>query len=181
MISKTHEGETMVEMTFKCSICGETYDARENALACEDQGIIDPAPDINVGDIVLARAGFCWFDGDPAWVSNPEVGTMEVGKIPSALKLTERRLCPHGDGNCFSPCCTYSFYYVVTAKESVGSAREGAHRLVLHLETKAMLDGYRGGWTVPKTHYTPIRVENPPEVVIESSKELIGHTFGWLL
>jgi hypothetical protein len=149
-----------------CTICGAEYDTEEEALSCEQQEA--PTPSAEVGDIVLARAGFGWYDGDRDWIENPDI----------ALKGTPDAAQDHG--NCFGSCCTYQFYYVVTAidlAEPGMLVREDGtwlHRLRYHLRTKAMKTAYSQGYTFDECHCTPSVVEDPPEKVVEESKELIG-------
>ncbi|KKL91381.1 hypothetical protein LCGC14_1895210, partial [marine sediment metagenome] len=47
---------------YTCDICGDTYDTKVEALKCEKRGPLRPK--FKVGDIVIGRAGFGWFDGD---------------------------------------------------------------------------------------------------------------------
>jgi len=53
------------------------------------------------------------------------------------------------------------------------------HRPRYHVETKAMTgqQGHRGGYTFDIHHSTPKIVENPPQIVVDESKELLGHAF----
>lgn len=136
---------------YMCEGCGRQYNQREDALLCESN---KPEPTVAVGDIVLCRAGFGWYGGDKAWISNPE-----------------HTPCRNPGINCFGTCCTYSFYYVVTAIDRHN------HRVRYHLATLAMSEtsGYRYGYTYDQHHCAPEKVENPPAIVIEQSKELIGH------
>jgi len=119
---------------YECEICGFESVDPEQVRACEARGA--PVPLVAVGDIVLAKGGFGWFDGDSAWVSNP-----------AAKKRKVNGRCPvTGDGNCFGLCCCFRFYYVVTLIDrdpDIG----GRHRLRYHLWTKAMTgkQGYECG------------------------------------
>lgn len=155
---------------YVCEICGEKYRTEKGALECEAQGS-PAAPAFQVGDIVTCGAGFGWFDGDPKWITNPA--------LIEAYKHGKPWPCPNGDGNCFSPCCTLQFYYVVTAVEGEGG-HEG-HRVRYHVCTLAMKESYRGGYTYDKHHITPVKVADPPEYVVRTSKSVLGQKFGNLL
>lgn len=134
---------------YECEICGHTYNTAREAGACEAQGVKGDLA-IKVGDIVLARAGFGWFDGDIEWVSNPSVLDHQA----------------HPSINCFGTCCTYAFYYVVTAIDKEG------HRPRFHLATKAMGgQGYSCGFTYAFGHFTPEKVVDPPDL---QTQDLIG-------
>lgn len=137
---------------FQCEICDRIYGSREEALKCEERG--KEAVPYKPGDIVFIGAGFGWFDGDKRWISNPGV--------------TLRSNPSHG--NCFSECCTYRFYYVVTAIEP--DTRD-PHRVRIYLKTGAMKGG-RGGWTRVGTHITPESVKKPPAFVKKDGKRFIG-------
>lgn len=168
-----------VHSTYSCLTCNRVYETEAQAVQCETQ----PDPDFRaqVGDIVTVRAGHGWYDGDRAWIANPDV----LPKAPG-------RECPNGDGNCFSECCTYSFYYVVTATEMEQPNKLGGywldpatqvflHRPIYHVVTLAMASSYRSGWTSHPGHYAPRRVENPPAAVVEASRALLGEKFSHLL
>ena len=144
---------TMVP-TYKCDICGRTFPSKAAAVACEAYG--RPKPSLQVGDIVFARSGFGWYDGDRAWVSNPTVQGNPK------------------HGNCFAACCTYRFYYVVTAIDT--DTQPGSHRIRYHLVTNAMdgRSGYRSGYTFDSGHHSPTRVPQPPRQIVKESKALIG-------
>jgi hypothetical protein len=141
---------------YACGICDENYDTSVEAEQCEAKGL--DAPVAEVGDIVFLRAGFGWFDGDVRWVLNPDV----LERV--------KKIRPNPHGNCFSDCCTYKFYYVITAIDNY------YHRRRYHVKTKAMTgeQGYRGGYTFAGDHVKPIVVKEPPRFIIEDSKDLIG-------
>lgn len=152
---------------FECETCGAQYTTAELAQRCFRQVFPLVA---KVGDIVTSRAGFGGYDGDPRWISNP--------------KIILRKVCPNGNGNCFGECCTYSFFYVVTAitKTNRDGGKRGHHN-AYHLRTLAMTDtsGYEGGWTSPDGHVGLRLVKNPSAVVVAASKALIGWTADRLL
>ena len=150
---------------FICDICNAEYDNEDDASHCESQGF---SPLFSVGDIVFLRSSFGWFDGHSAWVSNPEARN-RMGPVDQP--------CPNGNGNCFSDCCTYKFYYVITFIDAEG------HRPRYHVYTNAMTGewGYRSGWTYDENHYTPLKVAEPPTIVVEQSKELLGQKAEYLL
>lgn len=161
--------------TYACEICGTVYEDRKKAEACEAQG--RPEPSVSVGDIVFAKGGFGWFDGDEAWVSNlKKLGRGSPGALPG------RRREPHG--NCFGDCCNYRFYYVVTAIDpDQDSYSRKEHRLRYHLFTKAMTGqmGHRSGYTYDIHHVKPQLASHPPAAVVEGSKDLLGQKAGDLL
>lgn len=148
------------KISFLCGICEAIFDTEKEAEKCEAQGT--DASEVKVGDIVFTHAGFNWFDGDRKWISNPK-----------ALDPREDR-CKH---NCFAPCCTYRFYFVVTKIDL------DAHRTRYHLATKAMsgTQGYRSGYTYNRGHFKPELVKNPPRSVVKDSKDLIGQEAEHLL
>ncbi len=139
---------------YACSICKTEYETNREAVTCEAKGL--DAPVAKVGDIVFVRAGFGWFDGDKRWVSNRNV----LEKVPK----------PNPHGNCFGECCTFQFYYVVTAIDNDG------HRRRYHIMTKAMSgkQGHRGGYTFGSHHVTMRVVKKPPLFVTKDSEDLIG-------
>ena len=149
-------------ISYLCEICDTQFATKGAAEACEAAGLEDAI--VQVGDIVLLKEGFGWFDGDPKWVSNLEV-----------LSKPKESKCK---GNCFNSCCTLSFYYVVTKVEK---SPDNGHRTRYHCFTKAMVGGYRDGWTQNRTHYTPRLVEKPPAYVVEDSADLIGQAAEHLL
>ncbi len=153
---------------YECGVCTSTYDSLEEAEGCEAKGVVKPS--VAVGDIILAGAGFGWYDGDKKWISNPNV------------KLRQKP-CPNGDGNCFSDCCTYAFYYVVTAIDLDDDDHlRSQHRRRYHLFTKAMSGkGYRQGYTFDRYHAKPKKVDKPPAYVVRTSKVLIGKKARFLL
>lgn len=152
-----------MKTVYICEGCGEKYNNPDEARACEAR---DPGKRLaEVGDIVTARAGFGWFDGDERWVIQPTAG----------LSAYREGRCPLKDTNCFSPCCTYSFYYVVTAIDVA------MHRLRYHLVTRAMKGGHRRGYTFNVHHCTPKRVESPSDYLVRSGRLLIGEKAWGLL
>lgn len=160
----------MKPVAWECEVCTTRYATPELATACEAQAQTEPS--VAVGDIVLCRGGFGWFSGDARWIQNPDV---------LQQKLARRGACPRGNGNCFGPCCTYRFYYVVTAidKEPARSpyypeAQVARHRWRYHLATKAMLHGYRTGYTFDHGHYAPSLVPRPPAFLAVDKLDLIG-------
>lgn len=138
---------------YRCPVCGLEYDSREKAEACMKQQ--KEETDLQVGDIVEAKYGFGWWDGDEKWIINPEAN----------LKI-------HG----FGPKHSLGFYYVITKIENEN------HRLKFHLFTKAMKPstGYSQGYTYLNGHYLPKKIK-APKSVIEDSKDLIGNTANRLI
>lgn len=148
---------------FTCEICNTGYDTESQALECEAKG--REKVNVEVGDVVLGGAGFGWFDGDPKWIANPQVGTCVPGGVSTYAKNPKH-------GNCFGACCTYQFYYVVTKID--GDPRDG-HRARVHVATKAMCgaQGYRGGWTGRDHIHMKLAKNVPPEVLADTA-DLIG-------
>jgi hypothetical protein len=147
---------------YQCEVCKELYKTEEKALACERQKFM---PRLEVGDIVLARSGFGWFDGDQKWIQNFH----KLGMYTNPGEMPGKE----NHGNCFRECCTYVFFYVVTA---IDHDTRDPHRVRYHLATKAMSasTGYLDGYTFDEGHYRPRKVRKPPEFIVEDSKDLIG-------
>lgn len=134
-----------IEIIYRCPICQGIYENKAVALECLNSS---DAALFKVGDIVEARYGFGWFNGDKKWVINPDVDTK-----------------PHG----FGRDCSMGFYYVISHIDMSG------HEVRYHLATKAMKEdsGYEKGFTFNRGHVT-IRLISAPKAVEEQSKELIG-------
>lgn len=164
---------------YRCGGCHKDYNSQYTAVAC----CLPPLkPTVGVGDIVVPRAGFGWFDGDPRWISNKHRFRnlqSSTGGKPLSPKC-KRYACPEGQGNCFGPCCTLQFYYVVTV---VDRDPRDPTRPRHHLYTKAMSgkQGYRHGWTYDEHHCTPVKVPKPPAFVVGDSKDLLGVPAKYLL
>lgn len=143
--------------SYQCDLCRRVYETAAEAKACEARGV--DASIVRVGDIVFVYHCFGWYDGEASWVSNPDVFLKRNGAK-----------CPKGSSNCFGSCCNFRFYYVVTAIDFEG------HRTRYHLVTLAMTgkNGHRGGYTFNAGHFVPEKVKNPPAVVVETAKKLIG-------
>lgn len=142
---------------YQCEFCGAIDADRKKVEACEAEG--REAPIVAVGDVVTIKSGYRWFDGDRAWIVNPDV---VLGGNKS-------------HGNCFDSCCCYQFYYVVTAIEP--DKRDG-HKIRYHVRTLAV--GQERGWT-GSGHRPPRKVADPPTKVVEASLALIGETYEQLL
>ena len=157
---------------YRCRICGLQYDDPAKALACAAKGLPDPIA--QPGDVVLCKAGFGWYDGDPVWIANLDAlrkaGAMDKD---GNLKRTPNR----EHGNCFAPCCTYQFYYAVTKV-----ANEG-HRVKYWLRTLAISGGHEGGWTYDGSHYAPRKTDplTVPSGVLAAAQDLIGKNVESLL
>ena len=157
--------------SYLCTACGTEYRNSGEAAACEARAA-NAKPKFKVGDIVTARAGFGWYDGDRNWIVNAKkVDPNKHGK-PGPIV---RRKCPNGHGNCFSPCCTFQFYYVVTLIDW-DDRDPHLHRVRYHLVTNAMTGkhGYRAGYTFDEAHWLPKLVANIPLDVLGASRALIG-------
>jgi hypothetical protein len=140
--------------TYQCETCGNTSSNKSQVLACESIPLETPI--FEVGEIVFVKNGFGWFDGEPAWISN--------------FKAVQENRTAQSHGNCFQSCCTYRFYYVITAIEQDG------HRLKYYVVTNAMTgtQGHRGGYTYTKGHITPQRAGIAPPLVTQQAQKLIG-------
>lgn len=153
---------------YACESCGTEYRTRAEAAQCEARAAAIK-PTVSVGDIVTARAGFGWYDGDRKWITNANKVDPQRHGNPGPFKRHE---CPHGDGNCFSECCTFSFYYVVTHID----AEAESHRPRYHLVTNAMTgkQGYHAGYTYDEDHVAPKLATRVPRHVRLTSRALIG-------
>jgi hypothetical protein len=161
-----------MKVLYQCEICKELYDTPEKATICESTKNVSR---FSVGQIVTARAGFGWYDGDNKWIANFD----RLGEYIVPGKFEAGRIA-HPGINCFCELCTYSFYYVITA---IGRNPSDPHETAYHLATKAMTgtQRYRGGRTNWSGHYRPKVVSNPPEEIVRESKKLIGMQFSYLL
>lgn len=173
------------KVTYQCGICEDEFKTPEEAQACEDKGR-DKAL-VAVGDIVFCRSGFGWYSGEPKWVSNLEVRPHAPGTGENACHVQKPR-CPKRNGNCFEPCCTFQFYYVVTAIDYVDDFHydQVGHRIRYHVMTKAMTSvganrGYSGGFTFNEGHCTPELVAKPPAAIVKDAQDLIGKKASHLL
>lgn len=153
---------TKVVTMYHCGICNQAFADKQNAQQCEAQGRPES---VQVGNIVLARSGFGWFNGLAGWVENKA----RVGRDDP---------CPNGDTNCFASCCTYQFYYVVS---HIDGDSQNAHRARYHLVTAAMKKGYRTGYTYDVGHCTMRRVEHPPAAVVKKSRTMLDERAKCLL
>lgn len=172
-----------VTTKFICEICNQQHDTEAAALACEALGGVERAK-LQVGDIVFVRSGFGWMDGSVSWVANADnfdlrrnaEGIITVMSQRNAL-IAKNHKYPT---NCFDSCCTLKFYDVVT---HVDLDDTNKHRVRYHVATMAMSakTGYHAGWTYDSGHYTPRRVDNPPSIVVEQSKALLGRKAKGLL
>lgn len=151
--------------TYRCQICKVIHPTRRAAQACEDRGPLRFA--FAVGDIVTARYGFGWYDGDERWVINRDVDPKSRNPL---------------HGNCFSECCTWGFYYVVTKLD--GDPDDG-HRARYHLFTGAMTgkSGYDQGYTYDSGHCALKLVPRPdrPRFVITDARRFHGRAADRLL
>ena len=143
---------------YACDWCNAEYKTKAETAACE----ADPGKQLTeVGDIVFNGSGFCWYDGDAGWISNPDIRL--------------RGKCPKGDSNCFGACCTYQFFYVVTAIDREPRPlgwMEPRHPWSYHLVTLAMsgAQGHRGGYVYSIRKAVGV----PPAHVTTTSKDVLG-------
>jgi len=163
---------------YLCGVCETEYPTLAEAEECEARAK-RMSPRFKVGDVVTGRSGFGWFNGDPAWISNPEVA---AGGKPEPGGVSTKGSQP-GHGNCFGDCCTYSFFYVVTAIDEDTHQTSLPHRVRYHVATKAMsgTEGYRNGYTFDDGHVTLTKVSNPPDAVVKGLADLIGEKSETLL
>lgn len=154
---------------YVCEMCEREYRTAREAKACEALAL-SVKPAFKLGDIVLAKAGFGWYDGDRKWIANAEA--VDPRKTGNPAKRNGSK-CPNGDSNCFGPCCTFEFYYVVT---HIDDDDRSPHRPRYHLVTDAMngAKGHRAGYTFDSGHYLPKKVPHPPAHVAITSRKLIG-------
>lgn len=150
----------MPEVIYKCLGCQYPHRTMEQAQECENQSTRAFGGDIKVGDIVTANTGYQWFDGDSRWISN---------YTEDQPRRKKRLPCPTdpSDTNCHIGCCGYNMYFVVTA------IAVKDHKFIYHCVTKALGPSY-SGWTSVVDGRKLTKVENPPEFVVEDSKDLIG-------
>lgn len=148
---------TEIKPTFICPTCKRKYPDHDAAVKCANS---DETPKWEVGQIVTFGDRFGWYDGERDWVTNPDI-------VPD--------MYASGRG--------YSLYYVITAITKDRWQNEYAHQLRYHVETMAMTGkkGYRGGYTSRSGHFTPRLVTNPPQIIQDQAKQLIGHKFDHLL
>lgn len=165
---------------FKCDVCDVEYATLKMATRCERQPQDKPA--FAVGDVVLCKAGFGWYDGDRRWIQNAaKVDPRGIGKPIGITRPRARH------GNCFGSCCTFQFYYIVTAVDKdpprglLPETQLVRHRWRYHLFTLAMTNGHGQGWTFDYHHYTPVRVKSPPAFIVKSGARLLGRKAGHLL
>ncbi len=153
----------VVKEMWACNVCGREWALPAEAEACAARGLAVEI--VKPGDIVFLSAGYGWYDGDATWVSNPKV----------KLKLDGAK-CPNGNKSCYSHCCTFRFYYVITA---VDRDPEDGHRARYHVETRAMTgkQGHHGGYTYEVHHVRPKLVVDPPDAVVKAGAKLVGHVF----
>lgn len=165
---------------YVCEGCGAEYRSQREAEDCEARWKT-ARPRFKVGDIVTAKAGFGWYDGDRRWIVNARKVDPKATGHP--YRRTGKR-CPNGDTNCFGSCCTFQFYYVVTAIDEDNSPNwRPKHLPRYHLRTLAMSDqqGHAGGYTFEDGHYGPQKVKRAPAHVRETSRKLLGKKTEWLL
>lgn len=154
----------VIKPVFVCPVCGKHHPdqtALQACMASTEKPVAQP------GDIVVINEGYTWRDGEDDWLYDDKGGIF------------------HGKP-------MMRFWYVITAVTqrdfAVRTGPNGdpdAHRLIYHVQTMGLRNGMpqgRGGWTHPETHTrftTPDR--QPPQSVIDASKEMIGRTFNHLL
>lgn len=146
---------------WECPICEKMYSTKEDCQECLNRGFNHV---VQVGDIVLLGYTtdgvsrpiyqYGWMDGDPDWV----YAKAKCDSMPDGFK--------------------YAFFYVVTM---IKKDRQDPHRPRIHLCTKALAK-QGNGYTYYDTatpedergHMAAIPMEDPPEVIVTGSKDLIG-------
>ncbi len=148
---------------WQCPRCQTIYPTALEAVACLQRAQL-PVP-FEVGEIITLPPIYGWFDGDKNWIA-PGRGKFHA---------TE----------------TLEFYWVITAIDErpadnwKNPCPEEHHIPRYHLATRAIFlrDGVSplSGWNCPATHCPMRKVESPPPEVVESSRDLIGQKYPWLL
>lgn len=154
----------VIKPVFVCPVCGKHHPNRVALQACMASS---EKPVAKAGDIVVINEGYTWRDGADDWLYDDQGGIFRGSRM-------------------------MRFWYVITAVTQRHHERHtgpdgdpDAHRIIYHVQTMGLRNGMpqgRGGWTHPKTHTrftTPNR--QPPQSVIDASKEMIGRTFDNLL
>jgi len=153
--------ELTVELVYRCPICKEVYATEEQAQECLDTGVVtsDEFRVLEVGDIVASKQAvegrnfsYTWGEGDPDW------------QLRGPCEWNGRKYNGYG------------FMYVVTA---ITQDRYQPHKLGFHLAGlgKRSKDGTpvpEFAWTSHQ-HWTMKKVPNPPQKVIDESKQFIGN------
>jgi predicted nucleic acid-binding Zn ribbon protein len=167
---------------YACESCGTEYRTVAEAAECEARAAAAKKTRLEVGDIVFARAGFGWYDGDREWIANANKVDPQRRGNPGPI---QKGKCPNGDGNCFGECCTFKFYYVVTHidEDNFNNEARRLHRPRYHLMTKAMTgkQGYGSGYTFDDGHWKPTLAQGVPAAVRLASRALIGEKATTLL
>lgn len=134
---------------YGCQICGKQYLTEQDAIICETR----PASPrlVEVGDIVIGQPVFGWFDGDPAWVSNPQAKNGDI-----------------------------AFYYVVTRVDG-DDQNPHRVRYHLFTKAMTGKEGYRCGFTFNEGHISIRKVSAPAALLVADSKDLIGRQAEHLL
>lgn len=141
--------------SYECSVCGNEYDTPERAKQCEQHGF---NPTLTVGDVVvLPRKSCSSIDGRSEWVySKKAVDSRTEYEYVLSYVVT------HVDMDTKD-----HFFY---------SEGESRHRPRYHLRTLALSSEREdaSGYTFDRYHFTPKRIETPPEVVVEESEPFLG-------
>lgn len=162
-----------------CPVCSSAYDDAAEAGECEESTKKFPAP-YAVGDIVTEPAKYPrygWHDGLDHWVAKYEHPDASQAKTNSNGR--DWRGSRH-------------FYWVVTAVGTYADTHRrrpfegyaGDHKPIYWVRTLAIKNGMpggRGGWTSHDGHWKFDRVKNPPALVLEESRALIGFREDYLL
>lgn len=132
-----------------CLICGKQYGSEREAVICETQPV-DPRL-VQVGDIVTGQQIFGWFDGDEAWVVDPNAKKGDI-----------------------------AFYYVVTHIDGDDQDPHRV-RYHLFTKAMTGKQGYRSGYTFNRHHISIKKAAKWPSNVERDSKDLIGQKSDRLL
>lgn len=139
---------------FICPVCHRFYSSQAEARECfATTDEFEFAP----GDIVRIRQGYGWFEaGRDHWV------------------LKDQGYPFHGKP-------THDFLYVVTSID-VGNRKQSSyhHHRPLY-SVKSLATNQTQGWTAMRGHYTPQAFPNPPQQVIDESRQFIGQIYHSLL
>jgi hypothetical protein len=144
---------------WKCPVCKKEYENKKDA---DDCFAIPSIKLFKVGDVVIPNKYYKmgWFDGDPKWVVNiDEYKRDNPNNLPGIVKI--------------------GFYYIITA---ITKSEHNPHQINYHMETLAMTgnQGYRQCYNfiseyTGKLYCDMIKVENPPQYILDKIKSLKGH------
>jgi hypothetical protein len=163
----SEEVKPIPRVTYGCPYCNTFYDTQDEALECIEKG--EPVK-LEVGDIVSPHDGHGWFDGNPDWVVNQELLDSD-----RTAKVGRPRPCPDtGSTNCFRPCCTLGFYYVVVevARWPRCNTKPTIHDVDHTLVTDAMT-GKNGHRVKKRSGGGLTKLGDPPPEIVMRAEEIV--------